>query len=91
MVPSRRPNVDTERGPSAAMVRSASPMTEQACHVIVSQLGETPIQALESYVSLQPQPRPSADALGPHEVVYDGVGGEVSAESLRRLSRVRRR
>lgn len=36
-------------------------------HVVVSQLGETPMQALESYASLQPQPRP--DALGPREVL----------------------
>lgn len=36
--------------------------------VIVSQYGETPMDALESYVSLQPQPRPEAAALGPHEV-----------------------
>jgi NADPH2:quinone reductase len=54
---------------SVAMVGSGSPMTEPSRHVIVSQLGETPMQALESYVSLQPQPRPDAGALGPHEVL----------------------
>lgn len=44
-------------------------MSELERQVVVSQLGETPMQALESYASLQPQPRPHADSLGPHEVL----------------------
>lgn len=39
------------------------------CKVVISQLGETPLQALESYASLQPQPRPPSETLGPHEVL----------------------
>lgn len=44
-------------------------MPAQAHHVIVSQLGETPMHALDTYVSLQPQPRPNPDTLAPHEVL----------------------
>ena len=37
--------------------------------VVVSQFGDTPMRALESYVSLEPQPRPDATALGPKEIL----------------------
>jgi len=44
-------------------------MTERGIQVIVSQYGDTPMHALESYVSMEPQPRPDPGALGPRDVL----------------------
>lgn len=44
-------------------------MADQGQRLVVSQFGETPLQALESYVALQPQPRP--EHLGDHEVLIE--------------------
>lgn len=46
-------------------------MVQQDRHVVVSRYGETPMEALASYVSLQAQPRPEARTLGPHDVLIE--------------------
>lgn len=44
-------------------------MASTGHHVVVSQLGDTPLQALESYASLMPQPKPDPATLGAREVL----------------------
>ena len=38
-------------------------------HVIVTEWGETPMDALENHMHLRPQPAPDPAELGPHEIL----------------------